>query len=91
MSDKLESNTLVVCCEHVFYKIRKIRDVVHVDEDWQFLCGYDDVKVDGIHLVCYEHLKEREPSLEQIEEIPEGYRAFKNASDLKWMIYKIID
>ena len=45
----LENDTLVICCEHVFHKIRKIRYVIHIDNDWQFLCGYDDVEIDNIH------------------------------------------
>lgn len=91
MDNNLENDTLVICCEHVFHKIRKIRYVVHIDNDWQFLCGYDDAEIDNIHHVGYGHLKIGEPTLVQIEKLPEGCFAFRNASDPKWSTGKIQD
>jgi len=46
-SQRFNPNYGVYCCSHVFCNEREILVVIH-DEDWQFLCGENDVWVANI-------------------------------------------
>lgn len=88
--DKLQNDSGVFCCDHVFYKIRDIHLVIH-DDGWQFLCGNDNIEVDEIHYVGFGHLKDYDPSLKEIEDLKEGYGANRYCKDSKWFNFKLIE
>jgi hypothetical protein len=64
-----------VICPHVFDASRDILLVTHeTDGMWQLLCGKEDC---GSHtqprLVGLNHLLDRDPSLLEIRDLPEGF------------------
>ena len=71
-------------CSHVFEKARPILLVVHEDRDWQFMCGADDHAGDDGHLVGVGHLIDRDPSLNECSDLPNGFVAERSAVGEPW-------
>ena len=71
-------------CSHVFEKTRPILLVVHEDWDWQFMCGAADHAGDDGHLVGVGHLTDRDPSLNECADLPNGFVAERFAVGEPW-------
>ncbi|MBU2714106.1 hypothetical protein [Zooshikella harenae] len=73
-----KSNLGVFVCPHVFQKTRPILLVIHEDGEWQCLCGYGDHTSEG-------HLVERDPSLNQLSDLPDGWEAERESPENTWL------
>ncbi|WP_152565180.1 MULTISPECIES: hypothetical protein [Methylobacter] len=80
---KFNSDLGVFVCPHVFKATRPILLVVHEDGDWQCLCGGNDHSDDG-HLVGIGHLVERDPSLDELVDLPDGWEAERHSPEQPW-------
>jgi hypothetical protein len=59
-----------------------LRLVMHdADGDWQFLCGTTSDPSDGM-LVCLDHVVARFPEVQELADLPPGWRALRE--DLGW-------
>ena len=57
-------------CSHVFENRRPVLLVSRVDGDWQLLCGQAHATKETPHLVGLNHLLERDPSLQELSDLP---------------------
>lgn len=78
------SNLGVFVCPHVFEDTRPILLVVHEGNEWQCLCGKGDHDDDG-HLVGMGHLVSRDPSLDQLSDLPDGWEAERKSPADPWI------
>lgn len=85
---KFKPDMGVFVCPHIFKDIRPILFVVHEDSDWQFLCGKSDHDDSG-HLVGIGHLVERDPSLDTLNDLPDGWEAERASLEEVWVRTKI--
>jgi hypothetical protein len=53
------------------------------DGSWQFLCGITDDSVDG-RVVGLGRICERDPTLRQLADLPEGWRAWRASTEAPW-------
>jgi hypothetical protein len=53
------------------------------DGDWQFLCGATDAP-DQCRLICLNDIVERDPSVNDIADLPLGWRAWRENVDAEW-------
>jgi len=73
-------------CSHVFAQARPILLVVHEDGDWSFMCGQsdhggaEDYKVVGVG-----HVIERDPSVNECADLPNGFEAERAAVGKPWL------
>ena len=74
----------------VFTTIRVIDEnhpillVCHDDDgDWQFLCGATDAP-DQCRLICLNDIVERDPSVNDIADLPLGWRAWRENGGAEW-------
>ncbi len=72
-------------CSHVFEGTRPILLVVREDGDWMFMCGDTDHGPDDCHVVGVGHLIDRDPTLEECADIPNGYEAERSAVGEPWL------
>jgi len=80
---QFKENLGVFVCPHVFKDTRPILLVVHEEGDWQCLCGQDDHDENG-HLVGIGHLVERDPTLDELYDLPEGWEAERSSLRENW-------
>ena len=79
-------NLAVLVCSHIFAITKPILLVSHhEDGDWQFLCGGDLDENEKPKVVGIGHLLERDPSLNEISDLPIDYEAERNAIGEKWI------
>jgi hypothetical protein len=58
--------------------------VCHDDDgDWQFLCGTTD-EPDQCRLICLKDIVERDPSVNDIADLPLGRRAWRENAGAEW-------
>lgn len=61
-----------------------IRLVTHdQDGDWQFLCGTTNRTEDG-RVVCFKTIFDGNPSLAELADLPDGWKAFRESPDQPW-------
>lgn len=78
------SNMGVFVCSHVYKNTRPILLVVHEDGEWQCLCGEGDHASEG-HVVGIGHLVERDNSLNELADLPDGWEAEREAQTEPWL------
>ncbi|WP_210404802.1 hypothetical protein [Hahella sp. CCB-MM4] len=81
---KFKPNLGVFVCPHVFKDTRPVLLVVHEDGEWQCLCGQGDHLDDG-HLVGMGHLVNRDPSIDDLYDLPEGWEAERESLSHNWL------
>lgn len=81
---KFKSNLGVFVCPHIFKDTRPILLVIHEDGDWQCLCGLSDHDDIG-HLVGIGHLVERDSSLDDLSDLPDGWEAERRSLEAIWV------
>jgi hypothetical protein len=79
---------LVITTRQVMEDGWSILLVIHDAEDpkgWQFLNGHGDAEDsrDGV-IVHIERVIERDPSITQLADLPEGWRAWRDTEDDSW-------
>lgn len=76
-------------CEHVFTSARPVLLVSHAGGDWQLLCGGDhpeDPDDDSwVHLVCLDHLLERDSTLRAVLDLPIDWIAERVSVGAGWV------
>lgn len=72
--------------------LRRERPILHVTHDhdgyWQFLDGFD-VNDRKPALVALEEIWKRDPSIEQLSEMPRGWQAYRSTVDDDWQASKL--
>jgi len=59
--------------------------VAHEDGDWSFQCGATDHGSKDYHVVGVGHLIDRDPSLNQCANLPDGFEAERGAVGEEWI------
>ena len=72
-------------CSHIFHETKPILLVCHDGGDWQFLCGENHDIDEMPKVVCISHLIERDPSLNELADLPNGWEAERNKQGGKWI------
>jgi len=73
-------------CSHVFDKARPILLIVHEDRDWSFMCGKSDHGgAEDCHVVGVGHLVNRDPSIDECADLPNGFEAEREAVGKPWL------
>ena len=73
-------------CPHVYENSKPILLVSHDENgDWQFLCGGDHDVNEEPRVVGIIHLLERDPSLNEIADLPIHWEAERNAVGGEWI------
>jgi len=72
-------------CTHVALRERPILLVDHSDGDWQFLCGSPHHESSECRVVGVGHLLEIDPSLLEIQDLPEGTEATRVDVNSPWI------
>jgi hypothetical protein len=82
---KEESSEAAFVCPHVFADTRPVLLVSKSDGDWQFLCGKDDFNNgDECHVVCLDHVLNRDPTLVKILDFPDDWEAERKRVGGAW-------
>ena len=77
-------NLGVFTTTQVLYENHPILLVCHDDDgDWQFLCGTTDAP-DQCRLVCLKDIVERDSSVNDIADLPFGWRAWRENAGVEW-------
>jgi hypothetical protein len=77
----------VYLCSHVFNQERPVLLVSHAGNDWQFLCGDTHPESEVPVIVGVMHLVARDPTLEQVADLPPGGEAERASIDHAWVRY----
>jgi len=85
MREFTPSNLASFICPHVFTAERPILFVVHDEGDWQFLCGCELTGDTPGHLVGVGHLVERDPSINECADLPDGWYAERESPSHPWV------
>jgi hypothetical protein len=72
-------------CPHVFQEIRPILLVARNDGDFQLLCGEAHDGIEGAHWVHTEHVLDRDPSLREVTDLPDGWEAERANVGSPWI------
>ena len=73
-------------CQHVYENSKPVLLVSHDENgDWQFVCGRDHDVNEKPRLVGIVHLLERDPSLNEIADLPINWAAERNAVGGEWL------
>jgi hypothetical protein len=78
------SETAAFICGHVFDGSRPVLLVSHEGGDWQFLCGADHEPGDRPRVVGINHLLDRDPSLQELLDLPPDWEAERQALGTPW-------
>lgn len=79
------SNFGVIVCGCVLKNEKPVLYVYHDEKDWQFLCGDDHDSTDGASVVGVGHLTKRDPSLNQLADLPNGWEAERKTTKSDWV------
>lgn len=77
-------NLATYVCQHVFENTRPVLLVVHDEGDWVFMCGKRD-HGDDCRTVGVGHLRERDPTLDALSDLPLGCEAERAAVGEAWI------
>lgn len=70
-------------CDHIFKNTHPILLVSREEGDWQCLCGgvhHNEIP----HVVGINHLFDRDPTLNELRDLPNGWEAERDAPNLQW-------
>ncbi len=81
-------NLGVIVCGCVFKNEKPILYVSHSGKDWQFLCGDEHESIEGAKVVGVGHLTERDPSLNQLANLPKGWEADRIDQSSEWVRFE---
>ena len=76
-------------CSHVFENKRPILLVVREDGDWMFMCGGADHVSHQYRVVGVGHLVDRDPTLNDCADLPNGSEAERSAIGEPWLRSRI--
>ena len=79
------NNLAVYICSHVFNATRPVLLVAHEQGDFMFMCGAADHESKDTHVVGVGHLVERDPTLNECADLPEGFEAERSAVGNSWL------
>ena len=78
-------HTAAVVCKHVFAATHPVLLVSKMDGDqWQFLCGYVHQGTADYRIVGIGHIIEREPTLQDVLDLPDNWDAERESVDSPW-------
>jgi hypothetical protein len=77
-------NLGVIVCGCIFKNEKPILYVYHGEKDWQFMCGDDHETTEGASVVGVGHLTKRDPSLNQLVDLPCGWEAERETAKSNW-------
>ena len=75
-------------CSHVFHNSRPILLVSRADGDWQFLCGKQHKLGELPNVIGLNHLLARDPSLTELQKLPDDWEAERANPNEAWIITK---
>ncbi len=75
-------------CSHIFDNSEPILLVAHEDGDWQFLCAKEH-KGEIPRVVGIGHLLKRDPSLQGLRDLQEGWEAERSDTHSEWIRRRI--
>ena len=78
-------NFRVYVCSHVFAQTRPILLVAREGDDWMFLCGQADHESSDCVVVGVAHLTDRDPSLQELSDLLDGFEAERVAVGSPWL------
>jgi hypothetical protein len=82
----------VIICPHIFLKTHPVLFVFHEDDGgWQFLCGAGHEESDKPKLVGINHLFEQDATLNELQSLPQGWRAERMTTSDPWIKRPIED
>lgn len=76
-------------CSHVFANTRPILLVSRAGGDWQCLCGGEHDSSEVPHVVGFNHLMERDPSLAKLQDLPDEWEAERANAGSAWIRTRI--
>lgn len=85
MNEFSPKNMKSYICSHVFENTRPILLIVHNEEDWMFMCGDADHDPDDCHVVGIGHLIDRDPTINQCADLPNGFEVERLAIGTPWL------
>ncbi len=71
-------------CSHVFQAVRPVLLVAVEEGDWMFLCGTLHDEQEHYHLVGINHLTERDPTLAEVLDLPDGFETEREIVGGTW-------
>lgn len=77
-------NQAAFVCAHVFAASRPILLVSRAGGDWQFLCGDAHPGGSEPRVIGIGHLLDRDPTLLELDSLPENWEAERNAVGGTW-------
>ena len=81
----VEPHVAAFICPHIHDASRPILLVGREDGDWMLMCGdAHDFATDPGSVVGIGHLLERDPSLREVMDLPDGYEAERAAAGAPW-------
>lgn len=78
------SHIAVVVCRHVLDGTHPVLLVSKIDGEWQFLCGASHQGTADYRLVGIGHVVERDPTLNEILDLPDNWDAERNNVSATW-------
>lgn len=91
MTQLPEDSTAVYLCSHVFNHEAPILYVYKEDGEWQFLCGGEHGAKEKPHVVGFKHVLDRDPTISQLADLPEGWEAEREDVEAFWVRRAIDD
>lgn len=81
----MSNESMAFVCSHIFDDTRPVLLVCRPGGDWQFLCGetHDDEAIPKV--VGLNHLLERDPTLEELRDLPDEWEAERISSKHQWI------
>lgn len=76
---------LAYVCSHVFDARRPVLLVSHEDGEWQLLCGGAHDPDETPRVVGLQHLVERDPSLQELLDLPPDWEAERESTGSPWV------
>lgn len=81
----MTTETAAYVCSHVFNDTRPILLVSRAGGDWQCLCGGEHQAGEAPNVVGLNHLLERDPTLRQLEDLPNEWEAERASVRDPWI------
>ena len=71
-------------CSHVFRDTHPVLLVARENGDWMYLCGQAHDAQEKCHVIGAEHLVERDPTLKEIQDLPDNSEAERLSVGANW-------
>ena len=85
MGGAMTAEIAAFVCSHVFDNTRPILLVSRVGGDWQCLCGGEHEAGEIPKVVGLNHLLERDPTLQELKNLPDEWEAERTSIDATWL------